>query len=67
LHTVMWAMAGYGTPRSFRHMDAFGVHTYRLVTNDGQTKLVKWHWKSMQGKASLLWEEAQITGGKNSE
>ncbi|EXJ66178.1 catalase B [Cladophialophora psammophila CBS 110553] len=65
LHTLFWAMAGYGIPRSFRHMDGFGVHTYRLVTDDGNSKLVKWHWKTLQGKASLVWEEAQVLSGKN--
>ncbi|KAH6624796.1 catalase [Chaetomium sp. MPI-SDFR-AT-0129] len=67
LHTLFWAMAGHGIPRSFRHMDGFGVNTYRLVKDDGSSKLVKWHWKSRQGKASLVWEEAQIIAGKNSD
>jgi catalase len=67
LNLVMMVMAGYGIPRSYRHMDGWGVHTYRLVTNEGATKLVKWSWKSLQGKASFLWEEAQAVGGKNSD
>ena len=67
LNLVMMVMAGYGVPRSYRHMDGWGVHTYRLVTNEGATKLVKWSWKSLQGKASFLWEEAQAVGGKNSD
>ncbi|XXH04636.1 hypothetical protein Hte_011054 [Hypoxylon texense] len=67
LHTLFWAMAGFGIPRSFRHMDGFGVHTYRLVTDDGASKLVKWHWKTKQGRASLYWEEAQILAGKNAD
>ncbi|KIW27552.1 uncharacterized protein PV07_07280 [Cladophialophora immunda] len=65
LHTLFWAMAGYGIPRSFRHMDGFGVHTFRFVTEDGNSKLIKWHWKTLQGKASLVWEEAQVLSGKN--
>ncbi|CAD6503422.1 BgTH12-03087 [Blumeria graminis f. sp. triticale] len=65
LHTLFWAMSGHGIPRSYRHMDGFGVHTMRLVTDDGKSKLVKWHWKTKQGKASLVWEEAQILAGKN--
>ncbi|KAJ5151715.1 hypothetical protein N7492_010010 [Penicillium capsulatum] len=65
LHTLMWAMAGHGIPRSFRHVDGFGVHTFRLVTDKGATKLVKFHWKSLTGKASFVWEEAQQTAGKN--
>ncbi|KAI9644802.1 catalase A [Ciborinia camelliae] len=67
LHTLFWAMAGNGIPRSFRHMDGFGVHTFRLVTDSGTSKLVKWHWKSKQGKASLVWEEAQVLAGKNAD
>ncbi|KAM0309286.1 hypothetical protein ACHAO8_009198 [Botrytis cinerea] len=67
LHTLFWAMAGNGIPRSFRHMDGFGIHTFRLVTDSGTSKLVKWHWKSKQGKASLVWEEAQVLAGKNAD
>lgn len=67
LHTLLWAMAGHGIPRSFRHVDGFGVHTFRLVTNSGESKLVKFHWKTLQGKASLVWEEAQQVSGKNAD
>ncbi|KAK3322147.1 catalase-like domain-containing protein [Apodospora peruviana] len=67
LHTLFWAMAGYGIPRSYRHMDGFGVHTFRFVKDDGETKLVKFHWKTKQGKASLVWEEAQALAGKNAD
>ncbi|OQE23471.1 hypothetical protein PENFLA_c011G00190 [Penicillium flavigenum] len=67
LHTLLWAMAGHGIPRSFRHVDGFGVHTFRMVTDDGKTKLVKFHWKGLQGKASFVWEEAQQTAGKNAD
>ncbi|KAI0023208.1 CATB protein [Xylariomycetidae sp. FL0641] len=67
LHTLFWAMAGFGIPRSYRHMDGSGIHTFRLVTDAGDSKLVKWHWKTKQGKASLYWEEAQVIGGKNAD
>ncbi|KAE8441775.1 catalase A [Mollisiaceae sp. DMI_Dod_QoI] len=67
LHTLFWAMAGNGIPRSYRHMDGFGVHTFRFVTNNGDSKFVKWHWKTKQGKASLVWEEAQVLAGKNAD
>ncbi|KID91003.1 catalase [Metarhizium guizhouense ARSEF 977] len=67
LHTLFWAMAGYGIPRSFRHMDGHGVHTFRLVNENGDTKLVKWHWKTKQGKASMVWDEAQHVAGKNAD
>ncbi|KAL4862956.1 catalase B [Aspergillus spectabilis] len=65
LHTLLWAMSGHGIPRSFRHVDGFGVHTFRFVTDNGDSKLVKFHFKTLTGKASLVWEEAQQISGKN--
>ncbi|KAF2195245.1 catalase [Zopfia rhizophila CBS 207.26] len=67
LHTLMWAMSGHGTVRSYRHMDGWGVHTFRFVTDDGKTKLVKFRFRTLTGKASLVWEEAQVTSGKNAD
>jgi catalase len=43
------------------------VHTFRLVTEDGSARFVKWHWISRQGKASLVWDEAQHLAGKNAD
>ncbi|MFI7468761.1 catalase [Nonomuraea sp. NPDC049646] len=68
LHTeatfhTMWNMSDRGIPRSFRMMEGFGVHTFRLVNAAGETTLVKWHWKPKLGVHSLTWEEAQIAGG----
>jgi len=67
LHTLFWAMSGHGTVRSYRHMDGWGIHTFRFVTDDGNSKLVKFRFRTLQGKASLLWEEAQQTSGKNAD
>jgi catalase len=62
-HHVIWNMSDRGIPRSFRTMEGFGVHTFRLVNADGETSLVKFHWKPVAGVHSLVWEEAQITAG----
>jgi catalase len=62
-HHVMWAMSDRGIPRSYRTMEGFGVHTFRLVNAKGETSLVKFHWKPVAGVHSLVWEEAQITAG----
>jgi catalase len=67
MHTLFWAMSGHGTVRSYRHMDGWGVHTFRLVTEEGKTKLVKFRLKTQQGLASRLWEEQQILAGKNAD
>ncbi|KAG7149713.1 Catalase-3 like protein [Verticillium longisporum] len=66
LHTLFWAMAGYEYDVD-KVQDGFGVHTFRFVTDDGDSKLVKWHFKTRQGKASLVWEEAQILAGQNAD
>ena len=70
LHTeaqahTMWNMSDRGLPRSFRTMEGFGVHTFRMIDDDGQTCLVKFHWKPKQGVHSVTWEEAQLTNGND--
>jgi catalase len=62
-HHVFWNMSDRGIPRSFRTMEGFGVHTFRLVNDAGETNLVKFHWKPLAGVHSLVWEEAQIAAG----
>ncbi|GAA3884866.1 catalase [Streptomyces lannensis] len=62
-HHTMWNMSDRGIPRSFRMMEGFGVHTFRLVNADGATTLVKFHWKPKLGVHSLVWEEAQLING----
>ncbi|MDO3685040.1 catalase [Micromonospora sp. C28ISP2-4] len=62
-HHTMWNMSDRGIPRSYRTMEGFGVHTFRLVNEAGATVLVKFHWKPKLGVHSLTWEEAQLIGG----
>ncbi|MBA3697399.1 MAG: catalase [Planctomycetes bacterium] len=64
-HMVMWVMSDRAIPRSFRMMEGFGVHTFRLVTQEGKAHLVKFHWKPLLGVHSLAWEEAQQIAGKD--
>lgn len=68
LHTeaqahTMWNMSDRGIPRSYRMMEGFGVHTFRLINAAGETSLVKFHWKPHLGVHSQLWEEAQLSAG----
>src|SRR3954452_20329255 len=62
-HHTIWNMSDRGIPRSYRMMEGFGVHTFRLVDEAGATVLVKFHWKPKLGVHSLTWEEAQLIGG----
>ncbi|MGW7431581.1 catalase [Streptomyces sp. NPDC054861] len=62
-HHTLWNMSDRGIPRSYRMMEGFGVHTFRLVDAEGGTTLVKFHWKPKLGVHSLVWEEAQLVNG----
>lgn len=62
-HHTMWNMSDRGIPRSYRMMEGFGVHTFRMENAQGETSLVKFHWKPKLGVHSLTWDEAQVTGG----
>jgi len=62
-HHAIWNMSDRGIPRSYRMMEGFGVHTFRLVNAEGATALVKFHWKPKLGVHSITWEEAQMLGG----
>ncbi len=65
-HTLMWAMSDRGIPRSYRMMQGFGVHTFRLVNAQGVSHFVKFHWKPLLGTHSLVWDEAaKIQGADN--
>ncbi|MTE15726.1 catalase [Nocardia aurantiaca] len=63
LHAIMWLMSDRALPRSYRMMQGFGVHTFRLIDADGQGTFVKFHWKPKLGVHSLLWDECQQIAG----
>ncbi|MGH9884394.1 MAG: catalase, partial [bacterium] len=64
-HMVMWLMSDRAIPRSFRMMEGFGVHTFKLVNARGEVRLCKFHWKPLLGAHSLVWDEAQKLAGKD--
>ena len=65
LHNVMWAMSDRGIPRSYRTMEGFGIHTFRLINAEGKATFVRFHWKPLAGKASLVWDESQKLTGRD--
>lgn len=65
LHNVMWAMSDRGLPRSYRTMEGFGIHTFRLINAEGKATFVRFHWKPVAGKASLVWDESQKLTGRD--
>ena len=67
MHMIMWAMSDRAIPRSLRMMEGFGVHTFRLINEKGESHFVKFHWKPLLGMHSVTWDEAQKISGKNSD
>ena len=63
IHMAMWIMSDRAIPRSFRFMEGFGVHTYRLVNAKGKSTFVKFHWKPKLGMQSVVWNEAVKING----
>jgi catalase len=63
MHMVMWIMSDRAIPRSFRFMEGFGVHTFRLVNAQGKSTFVKFHWKPKLGLQSVAWNEAVKING----
>ena len=62
-HMLMWAMSDRAIPRSYRTMQGFGVHTFRLVNDAGESHFVKFHWNPKGGTHSLVWDEAVKISG----
>ncbi|PXY27328.1 catalase [Prauserella muralis] len=65
MHMMMWLMSDRALPRSYRMMQGFGVHTFRLVNAEGRGTFVKFHWKPVLGTHSLVWDETQKIAGKD--
>jgi catalase len=54
-----------GMPDSYRHMDGYGVHAFKLVNARGEVHYVKFHFKSVQGIHGLRPQEIAASIGKD--
>ncbi|WP_425396926.1 catalase [Aeoliella sp.] len=63
MHMLMWVMSDRAIPRSFRMMEGFGIHTFRMINKQGDATLVKFHWRPKLGTYSLVWDEAVKIAG----
>lgn len=64
-HMIMWHLSDRAIPRSFATMEGFGVHTFRMINDQGKSRFIKFHWKPVAGIHSLVWDEAQKIQGKD--
>ncbi|MEZ4439516.1 MAG: catalase [Polyangiaceae bacterium] len=52
-HQFTWLFGDRGQPRSWRHMNGYGSHTFMWINAAGERFWVKFHFKTDQGIAAL--------------
>ncbi len=67
MHTVMWIMSDRTIPRSLRMIEGFGVHSFRLINDAGESTFVKFHWRPKLGLQSTVWDEAVKLAGADQD
>ena len=67
MHTVMWIMSDRTIPRSLRMIEGFGVHSFRLINDAGESTFVKFHWRPKLGLQSTVWDEAVKIAGADQD
>ena len=66
-HQVTYLMGDRGLPRTWRHMNGYGSHTYMWINAQGEKFWVKYHFISDQGVEFLSDEEAARIAGENAD
>lgn len=67
LHQITITMSERGIPKSYRHMDGFGSHTFSFLNAANERCWVKFHFKTEQGIENLSDAEAEKLVGKDRE
>ena len=67
LHQVTILMSDRGIPKSYRHVNGYGSHTYSLINASGDRFWVKFHFKTLQGIETLTNTEAEAIVAKDRE
>lgn len=58
MHMLVNLFSPRGIPANYRHMQGFGVNTYKWVNAQGETRLVKYHWMPKAGVRSMTEDDA---------
>ena len=67
LHQVTMLFSDRGIPKSYRHMNGYGSHTYSFINAANQRFWVKFHLKTLQGIEFLTDEQAAAVIGADRE
>lgn len=66
-HQVTYLMGPRGLPKTWRHMNGYGSHTYMWVNEAGDKFWVKYHFHTQQGMEFLSNDEAAALAGSDAE
>ena len=67
LHQITMLFSDRGIPKSYRHMNGYGSHTYSFINAANQRFWVKFHLKTLQGIDFLTDEQAAAVIGADRE
>lgn len=62
-HQVTYLLGDRGTPKTSRHQDGFGSHTFQWINEEGTPVWIKYHFKTRQGWECFTDEEATEKAG----
>lgn len=66
-HQVTYLMGDRGIPKSWRHMNGYGSHTFQWINADGERFWVKYHFKTNQGVEGMDNETANQLAGNDAD
>jgi len=66
-HQVTYLMGDRGIPKTFRHMNGYGSHTFLMINAAGDKHWVKFHFHSEQGVVGLTGAEATRIAGEDAD
>ncbi|MFK0291539.1 catalase [Streptomyces sp. NPDC090442] len=66
-HQVTWLMGDRGIPKTYRHMNGYGSHTYMWVNAGGEKFWIKYHFKTDQGIDFLTQADADRLAGEDGD
>lgn len=66
-HQVTYLMGDRGTPKTTRHMNGYGSHTFQWINEEGEAFWVKYHFLSRQGVENFTDAEATVMAGENAD
>jgi catalase len=67
IHQVTFLMSDRGTPRTLRHMNGYGSHTFMWVNAQGEKFWVKYHFKTEQGIQNFTAAEAKAMTAEDAD